>query len=313
MDVLADILSVTRLTGDVFSHTFCDPPWGLRYEPAPDVWFHIVATGTCQLIAGADRPRVLATNDLVLLPHGTGHRLCDAPASPCLTVNVARARARGAAAHLTMGPDGPRRPPNGRYQTEVLCGSYSLAFARVHPVLRLLPPVIHIPGRHSAAHAGLQSTIQQLVAEFGARDVGSSKVVSRLLDVLFVHVLRYWLDTQPASKTGWLGGLRDESLGRALVAMHTAPAKPWTVRSLAASAGLSRPVFARRFTTHVGTTPLGYLRDLRIDLASRLLRETDQPIASIAASVGYTSEFAFNRAFQRVRGTPPGRFRRASG
>jgi transcriptional regulator GlxA family with amidase domain len=134
-------------------------------------------------------------------------------------------------------------------------------------------------------------------------------VVSRLLEVMFVLVLRRWLDDNVV--TGWLGALRDEPIGKALVALHTEPARAWSVAELARKVGLSRPVLARRFTEKVGDTPLGYLRKLRLDIASVMLHDTEESIASIANKVGYTSEFAFNRAFQRARGTPPGRYRRA--
>jgi AraC-like DNA-binding protein len=101
------------------------------------------------------------------------------------------------------------------------------------------------------------------------------------------------------------------AIRRALSALHEAPGRPWTVKSLAAAAGLSRAVFARRFKDLVGDTPLAYLTQVRVAVAARLLRTTDEPIASIAQQVGYTSEFAFNRAFRRTRGSPPGRFRQA--
>lgn len=168
---------------------------------------------------------------------------------------------------------------------------------------------IHIPGSALRAHAGLQAALDLLLRELTQRDVGNERVVSRVREVLLV--LRRWLDVNTDSATGWLGALRDEPIGRALVELHTAPARPWTVAALAREVGMSRAVFARRFVDKVGETPLGYLRKLRLDLASVLLHNTkQQPLATIAQSIGYMSEFAFNRAFQRARGVPPGRYRR---
>ncbi|HEU5056537.1 MAG TPA: AraC family transcriptional regulator [Kofleriaceae bacterium] len=308
MDVLADILAVTRLRGDVFWHTSADPPWGLRFEAAPVVWFHIVAAGGCQLVRERARPLPLGPSDLVLLPHGAGHVLCDDPASPTISLEEFRsflATRRGQA--LTA-----RRRPRERPPTELICGNFTLSPPRTHPVLRLLPAIVHVASRDVTASAPLQATLQLLLREFDHRDVGSETAVSRLLDVLFVHVIRHWLDTAEARSTGWLGALRDEPVGRALVLLHGAPARAWSVAALARAVGLSRPVFARRFAEKVGQTPLGYLRGLRIDIAARLLAESDRSLAEIAAAVGYTSEFAFNRAFQRARGVPPGRFRRSA-
>ena len=236
-------------------------------------------------------PRRLVAGDLVLLTRGAGHALCDDPASPRVPLEQWRAQ-RG------------RR--GGAALSNLLCGTYDLEARSNHPVLRLLPPIIHLPAGDSA---GLQAALRLLLDEFDRPDVGSSKVVSRLLDVLFIQILRSWVDRQPEGASGWLGALRDPAIGRALSALHRAPARAWTVKSLAAAAGLSRAVFARRFKDLVGDTPLAYLTQVRLDTAARLLRTTDDPLASIAQSVGYRSEFAFNRAFRRTRGSPPGRFR----
>lgn len=291
MDVLADILTVTRLSGHVGCYARCDPPWGIRFEPAPKVWFHLIAAGGGVFIPKRGESIVLGPRDLVLLPHGDGHVLADSRTSPTRTLEQWAAR-----------------PSKETGRTELMCGSYSVAFAEIHPVLRLLPSVIHIPGAMVRKTLGMQATLDMLVGELGDRDVGSERVVSRLLEVMFVLVLRRWLDENAA--TGWLGALRDEPIGKALVALHTEPGRAWSVGGLARRVGLSRPVFARRFSAKVGDTPLGYLRKLRLDLASVMLHDTDESVASIANTVGYTSEFAFNRAFQRARGTPPGRYRR---
>jgi AraC-like DNA-binding protein len=300
VDVLADILTVTRLAGNVACHTWCDPPWGIRFDPAPKVWFHIVAAGGARLATTStkrDRPIALGPHDIVLLPHGAGHVLCDDMKSTAMPLAEWRARPKREA----------RRPDGAR--TELVCGSYTIAFAEIHPVLRLLPEVIHVPGGAVREHPGMQSSLDLLLRELTRRDVGGERVVSRLLEVMFVLVLRHWLDVAGGGATGWLGALRDEPIGRALVELHTSPARDWTIAALAREVGMSRPVLARRFAEKVGETPLGYLRKLRIDLASVLLVETDRSLAEIGAAVGYTSEFAFNRAFQRARGVPPGRYR----
>jgi AraC-like DNA-binding protein len=308
MDVLADILTITRLTGDVFHHSFCDPPWGLQIAGGNRVRVHVLCAGVGVFVPAKGRPIPLGPHDLVLVPTGTGHLLCDDPASPHITLEKwhERIRARRDSGPPTLNT-GPRR--RDRPRAELICATYTVAFADTHPVLRLLPSVIHIPGRDARSDIGLQTTLTLLLRELADRDIGVQRAVQRLLEVLFIHILRYWLDTQPEGSTGWLGALRDEPIGRALVELHTSPARDWTVRSLATAVGMSRPVLARRFTEKVGDTPLGYLRKLRLDLATRLLRETDQPLATIASSIGYQSEFAFNRAFHRAYGMPPGKYR----
>lgn len=297
MDVLADILTVTRLAGHVACHTWCDPPWGIAFDPAPKLWFHIVAAGGAYVVPARGKPVALGPHDLVLLPHGSGHVLADQPRSPAIALAAWQKRRK--------------TRPGAAARTELVCGSYTLAFAEIHPVLRLLPPLIHVPGAQLRAQPSLQSTLDLLLRELSEHDVGSERVISRALEVMFVLVLRWWLDHHADRATGWLGALRDEPIGRALVELHSAPARDWTLAELARAVGMSRPVLARRFVEKVGETPLGYLRKLRIDLATVLLHDTDQPLAEIARAVGYTSEFAFNRAFQRARGIPPGRYRRA--
>jgi AraC-like DNA-binding protein len=296
MDVLADILTVTRVTGHVACHSWCDPPWGLRFDAAPKVWFHFVSTGSATLVMPKAKPLALGPMDVVLLPHGGGHVLCDDPKSPAVDLDTWRAKAK--------------RKPGVKPRTELLCGSYTMAFQEIHPVLRLLPQVIHITGAALRTHHTLRAAMEMLVGELADADVGSERVISRLLEILFVLALRQWLDDEPDAP-GWLGALRDPAIGGALVELHMDPAREWTVASLAKAVGMSRPVLARRFTAKVGDTPLGYLRKLRMGIATMLLVDTDQPLAQIAKSVGYTSEFAFNRAFQRARGVPPGRYRRA--
>jgi len=305
IDTLTQLLATTHLAGDVFSHSLCDPPWGMRYPAAGHVWFHVVATGSCQLVADGERPRALTTHDLVLLPYGTGHLLCDAPDSRAIDVDPAWVRQQTRwPIVVTTGRGRRTRGP----RSEIMCGSFSGA----HSVLRLLPRVIFISGQQVMSHVGMQSTMQQLYRELAQHDVGAGSIIKRLLEVMFVQILRHWLDTVPAGSAGWLGALRDESIGNALGLMHADPARTWTIRTLAREVGMSRPVFARRFAEQVGDTPMEYLRAVRIDRAAEMLARTSDSIAEIANAVGYTSEYAFNRAFARERGVPPGRFRKTT-
>ena len=131
--------------------------------------------------------------------------------------------------------------------------------------------------------------------------------------MLLVEILRAWLSHQPEGSAGWLGALRDPAIATVLASLHETPATPWTVQELAQTAGLSRAVLARRFREKVGTPPLTYLSQVRMDLAARLLRTTEQSLTEVSRQVGYTSEFAFNRAFKQAYGQPPGQFRRQTG
>jgi AraC-like DNA-binding protein len=191
----------------------------------------------------------------------------------------------------------------------LLCGAYRFEHEGVHPLMSLLPPLIHLRAEAGVLSGPLEAVLRLLVAEYTQPGPGTVTVTSRLVDVLFIQIIRGWLEQQPEGSTGWLGAVRDPQVGRTLALMHGEPQRDWTVESLAAEVACSRATFARRFRELVGETPLVYLTRLRMDVAARMLRDSDIPLAVIAERVGYASEFAFNRTFHRVRGTPPGRYR----
>ncbi|MBA3338313.1 MAG: AraC family transcriptional regulator, partial [Geodermatophilaceae bacterium] len=208
--------------------------------------------------------------------------------------------------HQPTSVGGRLELPGAGALTHLLCGGYTYQHDGAHPVLSLLPPLVHLPA--TAAGSAHHTTLQMLAAELDHDQPGTQTVADRLVDVLFVHILRAWA-AHDDGRVHWLRALRDPHTARAMSAMHLNPAKLWTVADLARVAGLSRATFARRFTDLVGEPPLTYLTRWRMDLAARRLRTVDQPVAAVGRSVGYTSEFAFSRAFSRHRGTPPANYR----
>ena len=198
-------------------------------------------------------------------------------------------------------------------QVRVVCGKFEYAApADRHPVLSVLPEVVHVPGM--AADPQLQGVVRLLANESRNGQPGSRSVATRLTEVLFVLAVRNWIamagDTSECPS--WLTALRDPRIGTALSLMHETPEQEWSVESLAREVAMSRPAFARHFKSVVGTPPLAYLSGIRLDRAAQLLRDTDDSLGAIAQAVGYTSEFTFSRAFTRERGTAPGRYRRMS-
>jgi AraC-like DNA-binding protein len=304
VDVLADVLSATRIGGTVFCRSELTSPWGLLFEPDSRVGLHIVARGACWLrLRGRAEPVQLGQGDVVLLPHGSGHSLTSAPEVRPRPLAEVMGRCQ-----VSQGPHGLSLSLEGEgASTVLLCGAYRFEHDGRHPLLSLLPPLIHLPA--GRVPASLEAVLRLLVAEYAQPSPGSTTVTARLVDVLFVHIIRCWLEQQPEGNAGWLGAVRDAQVGRALALMHGAPHRDWTVEALASEVACSRATFMRRFRELVGEPPLAYLTHLRMELAARLLRESERPLADIAARVGYTSEFAFNRTFHRVRGVPPGRYR----
>jgi AraC-like DNA-binding protein len=309
MDVLADVLSSTRIGGTVFCRSELAAPWGMHFEAAPRAGLHIVARGSCWLrTRGRGEPIHLAEGDVILLPHGAGHSLISAPNVQAVPFPKLLGRCQ-----VSQGPNGMNLNLDGKGpSTVLLCGIYRFEHEGVHPLLLLLPPVIHLRADAGVMSAPLEAVLRLLVAEYTQPGPGSATVTSRLVDVLFIHIIRGWLERQPEVSAGWLGAVRDPQVGRALALMHGEPRRDWTVESLAAEVACSRATFARRFRELIGEPPLVYLTRLRMDVAARMLRDSDEPLAAIAERVGYASEFAFNRTFHRVRGVPPGRYREKS-
>jgi len=195
--------------------------------------------------------------------------------------------------------------------TTLVCGGFVFQHDGPHPLLGQLPPVMHLPGE--TASVEIRATVDLLAREVANRQPGSTRVVNRLADVLLVHLLRHWIDHQPgpAGQVGWLRAVRDPTLAAALSLVHGEVGRPWTLSTLAGQVGVSASALKQRFRALTGE-PLGaYITRLRIDTATRLLQDTEAPVARIAREVGYRSEYAFNRAFTRARGRSPGRYRRA--
>ncbi|MFD0550278.1 AraC family transcriptional regulator [Streptomyces rectiviolaceus] len=319
MDVLSDAIAAMRTGHPHSSRTTKHAPWGMGFGATRGAGFHVVLQGSAWLLSAAEgaEPLALGPGDVVFLAHGRGHGLASAPD-----------------AHLeefVLAPDGtwPRtwESAGDGAATVLLCGAYQLDKARAHPLLAELPEVVHLPSR-IGEHAHLRAAVELLGAELADPQPGSDAVVPALLDTMLLYILRaWWLREQPAQQpaqqaaeqpgeqpgqhpAGWAAALRDPAVRAALYAIHDDPARSWTVGELGERAGLSRAPFARRFAATVGSPPLAYLTWWRMTTAGRLLREEDLPLRQVAERAGYTSEFAFSKAFKREFGVAPGQYRR---
>lgn len=198
--------------------------------------------------------------------------------------------------------------PPGIAPTVTLGATYHLRSFRPHPLIANLPAYIHIPSRIGAT-AVLRDVVDLLGMELESQQPGVTAAIPALLDLLLIYIVRCWYQRADISN-GWAQALRDPGITRAVTAIEQHPEQPWTVETLAREAGSSRAVFARRFHDLIGQPPVAYLTWCRMTTASRLLRETTQPLQVIAAKSGYQNEYAFSRAFKREFATAPSIYRR---
>jgi len=302
---LTYVLAANRVTGMVARQLRARGTWGLAADGIHDAGFLVVARGACWLRVGGQPPVQLVRGDVILLPGGSPHALTSSRSGRAQPARQLLAE------HLPdedgvvdLGGNGPA--------VHLIAGEFTFEHGQAHPLLSLLPPLLHITGAPAADGGELDAVVQMLAAELAEPRPGSDTVVAHLADILFVHILRAWLTTQDHGDPSWLRALRDSQIAAALARLHAHPDRPWTIESIAAEVTMSRAAFARRFTSLVGEAPLAYLARWRLNLAAQRLRDTDLPIAAVAAQVGYGSEYSFSRAFTRFHGQPPGRYRRQS-
>jgi len=266
---------------------------------------HFVAAGRMQLrIDGGDTIDVRAS-ELVLLPHNDAHIFgSDLNAVVMPAHQVIRPPPDGGISRIKYG--------GGGEITQLLCGFLG-SEAAFSPLLASLPPVLKLDLRATASGAWIESSFRFAVSEIAAGRIGSATVITKLSELLFVEAVSQFVASLPAERRGWLAGLRDPQIGRALALLHARPTAEWTAETLALEVSMSRSVFAERFTSLVGHPPMHYLALWRMHLAAQQLREGHGSVAQIAFEVGYGSEAAFSRAFKRQFGTSPGMWRRQSG
>ena len=285
----------------MLAHVLAGDDWAIRIGEQRDAVFHGVTAGTCWLRLDDAPPQQLFAGDVVLLPAGDRHVLASAPRGAAKPLD-------GPARQRLIEAEGQLRLTDAEPTSQVLCATYAEEGAALHPLLRLLPPVIVV--RAHDTHSPLATLMQLMRAEQRAAGLGGAAVIDRLVDVLLVYVIRRWLAETDVGGASWLTALRDPVVADVLARLHADPAAPWSVEQLAAVGGVSRATLGRRFVEFVGESPSAYLTRWRLHLAAQRLRTTEDSVGKIARSVGYTSEYAFSRAFARAWGIAPGRFRR---
>lgn len=310
MDALSDVLRVIRLTGGVFLDAAFSAPWCVVSRVGPEdcpagqlppsvVAFHYVIEGR-MLVQGDGAVLEVGAGEMVLLPRNDPHLLASEAGLPPADPEPLVQRVDGGLMRLECG--------GGGAPTRLVCGFVGADIGR-HPLLAVLPGVFALDLNGKPCAEFVAASFRYAAQEVASGRAGSETVLAKLSELLFVEAVRNYAESLPARQQGWLAGLRDGAVGRALALMHGDVARPWTTEELAAQVALSRSAFAERFTQLVGLPPISYLTNWRMQVAAARLRETHRSIGHIAGELGYESEASFTRAFKRAHGTAPGRFR----
>jgi AraC-like DNA-binding protein len=334
MDVLSDVIRIVRLSGAVFFTAEFSSPWALE-SPNPDlladivmpdaecvVLFHILMEGACIVECASCVSARMEANDVIVFPHGEPHTMrSDEGTQVTRMDSVFPRRSQDSLPQVTFG--------GGGRVSQFICG-YLNCDQRFAPLLGALPTMLLVRNRENdtvleaidrggrrpsalpiGSTAWLGTTLKYTMHEARTARPGNAAMLGRLTELMFVEIIREYMQQVPDDRGGWLAGLKDPYVGKALRLLHANPMRNWTVEDLARETALSRSALAQRFTDLVGEAPMRYLANWRMQLAKDMLREGLHSIQEIAARVGYESEPAFNRAFKRATGCPPAAWRKA--
>ena len=327
-DTLSDLLRAVRLRGALFYHIDGISPWVAEAPAASEIIpgvmpgaehmmeFHGIVSGSCWAAIKGETPIRLDAGDVILFPQGDAHVMSSTPGM----------RGRGEDKEFFFTPRPPQLPFSFSMQdteaagsmggakpdcTTLVCGFLGLDARPFNPLLASLPRVLQVPGSTLGADSWVTSFLRTVARESNERRPGGEAVLERMSEMLFVEVLRRYIDALPSTQTGWLAGMRDPGVGRALALMHERPGKAWTLEMLAEEAALSRSSLHERFVHYIEQPPMQYLTRWRMQVAAGLLRDTNRKVIDISLDVGYESEAAFSRAFKREVGESPGAWRRS--
>lgn len=311
-DPLSELLRTVRLTGAVFLDSRFSEPWSVATRLTPEVLpfmtnaaqiiaYHYVIKGSLYLsVAGEQAIRVRA-GEIVLLPRNDPHILSSGMGLKAVSArDLVQPSAEGGLDRIVHG--------GGGAATNIVCGFLGNDEAS-NPLIATLPRVLTLDVREVASRDWIEASMRYAANE---RAAGSAEMVTglaRLSEALLVEAVRRYAAGLGGTETGWLKGLHDPQVGRALSLMHQDIGASWSIDALANRVAMSRSAFVERFTSLVGLPPMRYLTEWRLRTASLLLRESQKSVGQVGYEVGYASEEAFSRAFKRRFDVSPGRWR----
>ena len=315
MDALSDVLRAAHLSGAVFLHAEFTAPWCIAAQMTPKLCapflgttahlipYHYVVEGELSVAVEGGAPLPLRCGEVVLFPRNDIHVMgSDLGLPPVMGKDVILPPQGGGLHSIRHG--------GGGAPTRLVCGYLGCDSASGNPVVATLPAAMRLKVEETGSAEWIRSTFQFAANEVAGGRPGSETVLAKLSELLFVEAVRRYIEDLPAGQTGWLAGLRDPAVARALALMHGDIARPWSVEELGREAGVSRSALADRFTRVIGMAPMHYLAHWRLQIAAQSLKTTSAPLARIAEQIGYESEAAFSRAFKKSFGSAPATWRR---
>jgi AraC-like DNA-binding protein len=299
MDALSGVLESVKLKALVYPKLRFTSSWGIEIEQDSRSQFWLLLKGTCYLRVPGEKVIKMNVGDFVFIPHGSTHRISGKSNNTCMPASQF-GKAFQSGKPLFQGKD---------EETILMGGHFVFTPSVQHPFIKSLPKVIHINNTNKELNLWLQQAALLMNEEISDEKIGSKLILGRLVDILFVLIIRAYLE-QVDIKEGFLTALKDNRISNSLKSMHESFEKNWTLHQLAATAGMSRSLYCREFKRLVSETPLSYLTNWRILKSKEILSESKENISEIASKVGYQSEAAFNRLFKSKVGMTPAIYRR---
>ncbi len=302
-DLVSELLMGMRLVGLDYRRIEAAPPFGFSFgEVGGRAQFHFVARGPVQLRLPGSIVHGLETGDAVLLPRGGFHALVSSGEIKCRDIHALEAAPLCSSVSAITACDGKTGP---EARAIVFSGCMEFDLGGLHPLVALMPEVMRV-GTLLDRYPEILPMLEAMEREAKGGRAGFAGILARLADVVAAFIVRAWVECGCGDASGWIAALRDPRLGRVIVAIHANPGHDWTLAELADRMGASRSVFAERFLEVTGVTPLRYLTELRMRLATQWIAKERMPIETAAQKLGYGSQAAFSRAFKRITGHPPG-------
>ena len=322
-DILSDVLRSVRLRGAIFYFVSGNRQWAAEAPPSREIAssvlpdsehvmeYHVVTRGSCWGAIVGESPVRLDTGDVILLPQGDAHVVSSAPDLRGPVNRLGRTSGNleqlPFALHLDAF-EASAASADAPCDTQLVCGFLGCDLRPFNPLIATLPRLMHLKAAEN--QGWIAEFMHHAVAESRNKRPGGEAMLERMSEMMFVDAVRRYVDALPEDSAGWLAGMRDRFVGRALALLHDAPAQSWTVDELGRRVGLSRSALHERFQAMIGQPPMQYLANWRMQVAAGLLRGSNATVASIAQEVGYDSEAAFAKAFKRLVGVTPGAWRR---